>query len=129
MRTYTAKECSCWQDYPNDCYKKKDQWKCVDCYELVSEREGHHKKTHCRLKENLMKLELVVPDPKGNMAYPTVVPYLDGKRLEGIKAIDKSVLSKGKMAKIIIHGNFTVEDGVLKEIENESKDKNQRQLF
>lgn len=49
MKTYTAKECRCWCEYPNPAYKNEKQWKCVDCYELV--KQGDWKsKTRCKLK-------------------------------------------------------------------------------
>lgn len=51
MRKYTAKDCACWAKYPNKNYKRDDQWKCVDCYELVKDGDYRHK-TRCRLKED-----------------------------------------------------------------------------
>lgn len=52
MKTYTAKECSCWCDYPNQAYKKiNGQWKCIDCYKQVRKRNGHYRKTKCVLIE------------------------------------------------------------------------------
>lgn len=52
MTKYTAKECSCWNDYPNPMHKKRNgQWKCVDCYKQVRERKGYHLKTKCVLIE------------------------------------------------------------------------------
>lgn len=54
MRTYTAKECRCWSDYPNQANKKLNgQWKCVDCYELIKNGDGRNKKTRCKLKEEV----------------------------------------------------------------------------
>lgn len=51
MVKYTAKECSCWSEYPNEaCKKNNGQWKCVDCYELVKEGDNRTK-TRCKLKE------------------------------------------------------------------------------
>lgn len=49
MRKYKAKECRCWQSYPNKNYKYFNIWKCVDCYELVQDRKGN-RKTKCKLK-------------------------------------------------------------------------------
>ena len=49
--TYKAKECRCWCKYPNTSYKRLNgSWKCVDCYELVSDVVGHRRKTICKLK-------------------------------------------------------------------------------
>ena len=51
MQKYTAKECRCWSNYPNQMHKKSDgQWKCVDCYKLVKQGDWKHK-TRCKLKE------------------------------------------------------------------------------
>ena len=50
MKKYTAKECRCWNNYPNKMYKTPEQWKCVDCYELVKQGDWKHK-TICKLKE------------------------------------------------------------------------------
>lgn len=50
MQKYTAKECRCWNKYPNTMYKTPEQWKCVDCYELVKQGDWKHK-TKCKLKE------------------------------------------------------------------------------
>ena len=50
MQKYTAKECRCWNEYPNTMCKTPKQWKCVDCYELVKKGDWKHK-TRCRLKE------------------------------------------------------------------------------
>lgn len=53
---YTAKECRCWCKYPNTSYKRfNGSWKCVDCYELVSDVVdvvGLRRKTICKLKED-----------------------------------------------------------------------------
>ena len=52
MKKYTAKECSCWIDYPNPAHKKSNgQWKCVDCYKQVRKRNGYTSKTKCVLVE------------------------------------------------------------------------------
>lgn len=50
MRTYTAKECSCWSTYPNKAYKKENQWKCIDNYKCIKEKE-YQRKTKCILIE------------------------------------------------------------------------------
>lgn len=50
MRKYKAKECSCWNMYPNKNYKYSNVWKCVDFYELVQDLKGN-RKTKCKLKE------------------------------------------------------------------------------
>lgn len=45
-------DCSCWNPYPNECYKRKDgKWKCVDDYELIANHNG--RKTWCRKKGKL----------------------------------------------------------------------------
>lgn len=51
MYQYKAKECRCWSDYPNKMCKRKDQWKCVDDYELVKVGD-YRRKTRCKLKED-----------------------------------------------------------------------------
>lgn len=52
MRKYTAKECRCWSNYPNEAHKKLNgSWKCIDCYELVKQGSWKHK-TRCKLKES-----------------------------------------------------------------------------
>ena len=44
-------DCSCWVNYPNKAYKKRNgEWKCVDKYECIRDREGYDRKTHCRRK-------------------------------------------------------------------------------
>lgn len=83
MVKYTAKECSCWSDYPNEAYKKNNgQWKCVDFYELVKEGDWKHK-TRCKLKEvKQMKLEKVIEVLKEQ-----INKYGKEYDQEGIKAI------------------------------------------
>ena len=56
MKKYTAKECRCWNNYPNKMYKTPEQWKCVDCYELVKQGDWKHK-TRCKLKEERSVME------------------------------------------------------------------------
>lgn len=51
LMKYTAKECRCWQKYPNSMQKRANgEWKCVDCYELIKQGDWKHK-TRCKLKE------------------------------------------------------------------------------
>ena len=59
---YTAKECSCWSDYPNKCYKKwNGQWKCVDDYIQVRDQIPGRRKTKCILRRTT-KMRLIDAD-------------------------------------------------------------------
>lgn len=48
---WTKIDYSCWANYSSKAHKKKNgEWKCVDRYECIRDREGYDRKTHCRRK-------------------------------------------------------------------------------
>jgi hypothetical protein len=51
MKTYTAKECSCWCKYPNPYYNKNGHSKCLEYYRNVSTTNNVSRKTKCVLIE------------------------------------------------------------------------------
>lgn len=51
MKKYTAKECSCWCDYPNPYYNKDGHNKCLEQYRNVCLKQGCTRKTKCVLIE------------------------------------------------------------------------------
>lgn len=51
MKKYTAKECSCWCDYPNPYYDKNGHNKCLEQYRNVCLKQGCTRKTKCVLIE------------------------------------------------------------------------------
>ena len=52
MRKYTAKECTCWCDYPNPYYSKKKRTnKCLEQYRNISLTNNVTRKTKCVLIE------------------------------------------------------------------------------
>ena len=53
MRKYTAKECTCWCDYPNPYYSKKKRTnKCLEQYRNISLTNNVTRKTKCVLIES-----------------------------------------------------------------------------
>ena len=47
-------DCSCWRNYPNPNYKKKNgKWMCIDKYECIRDLVApYDKKTHCRRRKD-----------------------------------------------------------------------------
>ena len=51
-RVLYAQECSCYENYPNMNYKKKNgKHKCIDCYVNIDNHDGYKRKTHCIRKD------------------------------------------------------------------------------
>ena len=50
-KKYTAKECTCWCDYPNAFYNKDGHSKCLGQYRNIRLKQGHYRKTKCVLIE------------------------------------------------------------------------------